>query len=262
MEVEVLVYLCIAAFCAGFVDAIAGGGGLIQTPFGLALLPHLHVSTVIGSLKVPAFSGTALAVVQYLKKARIQWKYFLVLALISFVSAFLGSYVLTVVTNEFMKPLLFAILLALWIFTYIRKDFSSHQLKNLSKTKQWFLGIAIAIVVGFYDGFIGPATGTFFIMGFIFLVGFDFFKASSYAKMINLSTNFGSICLFALKGQIIWSIALPMAVCNGLGGYFGAKLAILKGQQWVRYIFLFIMFVAICRFGYDVFKSLSIDSIF
>ena len=153
-----------------------------------------------------------------------------------------------------MKPLLFVILLALWIFTYIRKDFASKKLRTLTGKKKWILGIIISILVGFYDGFIGPATGTFFIMGFIFLIGFDFIKASSYAKLINLATNFGSICLFALKGQIIWKIALPMAVCNGLGGYFGAKLAILKGQQWVRYIFLFFLFLAICRFGYEVFN--------
>ena len=254
MELEVLFYLCVVAFCAGFVDAIAGGGGLIQTPFGLALLPNLPVSTVIGSLKIPAFSGTALAVGQYLKNTKINWMYFFVLAIISFSSAFLGSYTLTIVNNDFMKPLLFVILLALWIFTYIRKDFASKKLRTLTGKKKWILGIIISILVSFYDGFIGPATGTFFIMGFIFLIGFDFIKASSYAKLINLATNFGSICLFALKGQIIWKIALPMAVCNGLGGYFGAKLAILKGQQWVRYIFLFIMFLAICRFGYEVFN--------
>lgn len=253
MEIEIIIYLCIIAFCAGFVDAIAGGGGLIQTPFGLALLPQIPVSSVIGTLKIPAFAGTALAVKQYLKKSKIYWKYFLVLALISCASAFLGSYTLTIVNNDFMKPLLLVILLALWIFTYIRKDFSTKKIMNLSNAKKWILGILIAVIVGFYDGFIGPATGTFFIMGFIFLIGFDFYKASSYAKLINLATNFGSICLFVIKGQIIWSIALPMAICNGLGGYCGAKLAILKGQQWVRYIFLGIMFIAICRFGYEVF---------
>ncbi|SDH68253.1 hypothetical protein SAMN05421818_11075 [Myroides phaeus] len=254
MEIDILFYLCIVAFCAGFIDAIAGGGGLIQTPLGLALLPTYPVSTVIGSLKIPAFSGTAMAVRQYLKKAKINWKYFGILATISFGSAFLGSYTLTIVNNDFMKPLLFGILLLLWVFTYVRKDFARKSISAVTDKNKYKYGIIIALFVGFYDGFIGPATGTFFIMGFIFLVGFDFFKASAYAKMINLATNFGSICLFMLKGQIIWEIAIPMAICNGVGGYCGAKLAILKGQQWVRYIFLFIMFVAICRFGYEVFE--------
>ncbi|MDR0227565.1 MAG: TSUP family transporter [Flavobacteriaceae bacterium] len=252
MEFDILIYLGVIAFFAGFIDAIAGGGGLIQTPLGLALLPQLPVSSVIGTLKIPAFSGTAMAVKQYLKKAKVNWGFFLILASLSFGSAFLGSYVLTLVNNDFMKPLLFIILILLWIFTYIKKDFSSAKALILTKSKMYTWGIVIALLVGFYDGFIGPATGTFFIMGFIFLLGFDFFKASAYAKMINLATNFGSICLFLLKGAIIWKVAIPMAICNGLGGYCGAKMAILKGQQWVRYIFLFIMFVAICRFGYEV----------
>lgn len=255
LSIEILLSLCAVAFCAGFVDAIAGGGGLIQTPLGLAFLPNLPVSSVIGTLKVPAFSGTALAVGQYLKKSKINWMYLLVLALIASGSAFLGSYTLTVVNNDFMKPLLLIILLILWVFTYFRKDFTRKSLLSISTKKQWIYGVFIAIIVGFYDGFIGPATGTFFIMGFIFLVGFDFYHASSHAKMINLATNFGSICLFIIKGQIIWSIALPMAVCNGLGGYLGAKMAILKGQVWVRYIFLFVMFLAICRFGYEIIYS-------
>ncbi|MHC5201234.1 sulfite exporter TauE/SafE family protein [Myroides sp. LJL119] len=252
MEFDILMYLCIVAFCAGLVDAIAGGGGLIQTPLSLAILPSYPVATIIGTLKIPAFSGTAMAVGQYLKTTKINWLYFGVLAIISFSSAFLGSYVLTQVNNDFIKPLLLIILLLLWGFTYMRKDFARKTLISLSQQRQWFYGIIISVIVGFYDGFIGPATGTFFIMGFVFLVGFDFFKASAYAKMINLSTNFGSICLFLLQGKIIWSIALPMAICNGVGGYFGAKLAILKGQAWVRYVFLFIMFLAICRFGYEV----------
>ncbi len=252
MELDILFYLCVVAFCAGFVDAIAGGGGLIQTPLALAILPQFPVSTVIGTLKVPAFTGTAMAVKQYLKTTSINWIYLGVLASISFCSAFLGSFVLTRVNNEFIKPLLLVILVLLWFFTYLRKDFARKTLVTLTQKRQYVYGILIAIVVGFYDGFIGPATGTFFIMGFVFIVGFDFFKASAYAKMINLATNFGSICLFLLQGQILWKIALPMAFCNGAGGYMGAKLAILKGQVWVRYIFLFIMLLAICRFAYEV----------
>lgn len=250
--VEIIFYLCVIAFCAGFIDAIAGGGGLIQTPLSLALLPSYPIATVIGTLKVPAFTGTAMAVRQYLKQTKIQWLFFLLLACLSFASAFLGSYTLTIVDNDFMKPLLLGILVALWVFTYFKKDFARKKVSEVTKKQRYIYGIITALIVGFYDGFIGPATGTFFIMAFIFLLGFDFFKASAYAKMINLMTNLGSISLFLIKGKIIWSIALPMAVSNGLGGYFGAKLAILKGQQWVRYVFLLIMFIAICRFGYEV----------
>ncbi|MEC4113854.1 sulfite exporter TauE/SafE family protein [Myroides pelagicus] len=255
MELDIFFYLCIIAFCAGFIDAIAGGGGLIQTPLSLALLPSYPISTIIGTLKIPAFSGTGIAVLHYLKKSKIDWLFFLFLAIISFISAFLGSYVLTIVSNDFMKPLLLVVLVALWLFTYFKKDFSTSLLSEQSGKKKIVYSVVLSVIVGFYDGFIGPATGTFFIMGFVFLIGMDFYKASSYAKMINLATNFGSICLFLLKGQIIWTIAIPMAISNGLGGYFGAKMAILKGIVWVRYIFLLIMLIAIGRFAYEVLFS-------
>lgn len=154
MELDLIFYLCIIAFCAGFIDAIAGGGGLIQTPLGLALLPNIPVSSVIGTLKIPAFSGTAIAVIQYLKQTRILWSYFLFLACISFGSAFLGSYTLTIVNNDFMKPLLLVILIALWVFTYFKKDFTKKHLTEITTQKRYIYGILIALIVGFYDGFI------------------------------------------------------------------------------------------------------------
>lgn len=111
----------------------------------------------------------------------------------------------------------------------------------------------ISVVIGFYDGFIGPGTGSFFMLAFIALLGFDFLHASANAKMVNLATNFGSICLFIIKGKILWHIALPMAVCNGLGGYLGAKLAISKGNSFIRIFFLIILIVTMSRFAWDVF---------
>ncbi len=252
MEIEILFYLCIAAFCAGFIDSIVGGGGLIQTPLSLAFLPNLPVSTVIGTLKIPAFSGTALATSQYLKKVKIDWKLFAIMAICAFVSAFLGSQLLTVINNDFMKPVLLVILIVLAIYTIFKKDFGQATERKIPYHIAIINGCIVSIAVGFYDGFIGPATGTFFILGFVTLLGMDFLKANTNAKLINLATNFGSICLFLIKGQIIWKIALPMAVCNALGGFIGAKLAINKGNKFIRYIFILVILLSICRFGYEV----------
>lgn len=252
MEIEILFYLCTAAFIAGFIDSIVGGGGLIQTPLSLSFLPNLPVSTVIGSLKIPAFSGTAIATYHYLKKVKIDWQLFLIMAICAFSSAFMGSKLLTVVSNDFMKPVLLGILIALGVYTIFKKDFGQTKEIKLPRRTMIIFGVIISLVVGFYDGFIGPGTGTFFILGFVTLLGMDFLKASTNAKLINLATNFGSICLFLIKGQIIWKIALPMAVCNALGGFVGAKLAISKGNQFIRYIFIFVILLSICRFGYEV----------
>ena len=174
------------------------------------------------------------------------------MALCAFVSAFLGSQLLTVISNDFMKPVLLLILVILAIYTIFKKDFGQAQERKIPYHNAIINGCIVSIIVGFYDGFIGPATGTFFILGFVTLLGMDFLKANTNAKLINLATNFGSICLFLIKGKIIWSIALPMAVCNALGGFLGAKLAINKGNKFIRYIFILVILISICRFGYEV----------
>lgn len=253
MENYVLIILCLAAFTAGFIDAIVGGGGLIQTPMGLILLPNLPVATVIGTLKVPAFSGTSFAAYQYLKKVDMNWKLLGIMMVLAFPSAFLGSTLLTYVSNDFMKPLLLVVLSFLVIYTYAKKNFGQHIEKDISPRKQILQAVGISFVVGFYDGFIGPGTGSFLVVAFIALMGFDFLHASANAKMVNLSTNFGSICLFVLKGKIIWAIALPMAACNAFGGWLGAKLAINKGNSFIRIFFLIVVVGTLIRFGYDVF---------
>lgn len=253
MDVTILLLLCLAAFVAGFIDAIVGGGGLIQTPVGLILLPNLSVATVIGTLKIPAFSGTSFAAFQYLKKVTLNWKILGIMMLLAFPSAFLGSTLLTYVSNDFMKPLLLVVLSFLIIYTYAKKNFGQQIAKNISQKRQLFNAVTISFVVGMYDGFIGPGTGSFLVVAFIAIMGFDFLHASANAKMVNLATNFGSICLFILKGKIIWAIALPMAVCNALGGWLGAKLAINKGNSFIRIFFLVVVIATLLRFAYDVF---------
>lgn len=252
LETELLFYLCGAAFCAGFIDAIVGGGGLIQTPLALVFLPHLPVSTVIGTLKIPAFSGTAIATNQYFKNVKINWKLLGIMALLAFVSAFLGSQLLTVVSNDFIKPVLLVILIALAVYTLFKKKFGQAKEKQIPWHTAVINGCIVSIAVGFYDGFIGPGTGTFFILGFVTLLGMDFLHANTNAKLINLATNAGSILLFLLKGKIIWAIALPMAICNALGAFVGAKMAIKRGNTFIRYVFMLVVFLSIGRFGYEV----------
>jgi uncharacterized membrane protein YfcA len=253
METYIIILLCIAAFLAGFVDAIVGGGGLIQTPVAMILLPNLAVATVIGSLKIPSFSGTLLAARQYLKKVQMNWMLLSIMAIVAFFAAFLGSNLLTKVHNDFMKPLLLVVLTLIAIYTFIKKDFGAHQAKEHSPRTQIFLALIISVVIGFYDGFIGPGTGSFFVLAFVTVLGFDFLHASANAKIVNLATNFGSICLFILKGKIIWAIAIPMAICNAIGGFIGAKLAIKKGNGFIRIFFLIVVIGTLIRFGYDVF---------
>lgn len=253
MDTSILILLCIAAFAAGFVDAIVGGGGLIQTPMGLILLPNLPVATVIGTLKIPSFSGTLFAAIQYMKKVEMNWRLLLIMMVLAVPSAFAGSTLLTYVSNDFMKPLLLVVLSLLVIYTYAKKNFGQHTDKSHSPKQQILYAVLISFFIGFYDGFIGPGTGSFLVLAFITLLGFDFLHASANAKMVNLATNFGSICLFIIKGKIIWMVAIPMAICNAIGGFIGAKLAINRGNKFIRIFFLIVIVGNLIRFGYDVF---------
>jgi hypothetical protein len=248
-----IVLLCVVAFLAGFTDAIAGGGGLIQTPAALVLLPQYSVATVIGTLKIPAFSGTSIATAQYAKRVKVNGFLLVLMTVLAFCAAYAGSALLLKVNNSFMKPLLLVILIAVAIYTFRNRRFGHHTKKDHSFAQQLGYSLLISAVIGCYDGFIGPGAGSFLIMAFIGLLGFDFLKASAHAKFINLSTNLGSIVFFISTGKIIYSIALPMAACNALGGWLGARMAILRGNTFIRIFFLVVVCATICRFAYDVF---------
>jgi uncharacterized membrane protein YfcA len=152
-----------------------------------------------------------------------------------------------------MKPLLLVVLVLVAVYTYSNKKFGIHEEKTHSTRREWLYAIIISTTIGLYDGFIGPGAGSFLVIAFITVFGFDFLKASAHAKFINLATNFGSIILFAITGKMIYAIAFPMAVCNAVGGWMGARLAILRGNKFIRIFFLVVVCITIIRFAYDVF---------
>ena len=246
-------FLCLAAFLAGFVDAIVGGGGLIQTPAALVLLPAHPVAAVIATTKIPSFSGTSFAAWQYVRKVPINWKFIPIVTTIAFFSSYAGSYLLTQVSNSFMKPVLLVVLTAVAIYTFTKKNFGQKEHKDNSRKREIIYAVLISLSIGFYDGFIGPGAGSFLILAFISLLGFDFLKASANAKLVNLATNLGSITLFIVQGKILWLFALPMAVSNALGGMLGARLAIIKGNKFIRIFFLLVVIGTLIRFMFDVF---------
>jgi uncharacterized membrane protein YfcA len=212
MENYIIILLCLAAFFAGFIDAVVGGGGLIQTPMGLILLPNLPVSTVVGSLKIPAFSGTSFAAYQYLKKVEMNWKLLSIMMLLAFPSAFLGSTLLTYVSNDFMKPILLVVLSFLVIYTYAKKNFGQQIEKNISQQRQLFNAVSISFIVGLYDGFIGPGTGSFLVVAFIAIMGFDFL----YITTLN----------FFILTFKKWTIAYSKILANRISNYFALNFSI------------------------------------
>ncbi len=252
MSSEIII-LCIAALAAGFIDAIVGGGGLIQTPATLVSLPHQPVTTLLGTTKIPSFSGTTIAAVQYAKRVSLRWKILLPMCSIALVAAYAGSKTVSLVSSSFMKPVIFVVLIIVAIYTYTKKDFGIGTTKDIHHKKELMYVCLFALIVGFYDGFIGPGAGSFLVMFFISALGFDFLKANAHAKFVNVATNLGSIIFFSSTGHILFHYAIPMAVCNFIGSLCGARLAILKGNRFIRIFFLAVVAGTILRFGYDIF---------
>jgi uncharacterized membrane protein YfcA len=172
---------------------------------------------------------------------------------IALLAAYAGSVTLTMVSNAFMKPVFLFMLIGVFIYTFTKKDFGLHSEKKLSAKKEFYYCLLTALCIGFYDGFIGPGTGSFLVLFFISILGFDFLKASAHAKIVNVSTNLGSILFFSNYGHILYQYAIPMALCNISGSFLGARLAILKGNKFIRLFFLLIISGTIVRFGYDIF---------
>jgi uncharacterized membrane protein YfcA len=144
-------------------------------------------------------------------------------------------------------------LIIVFIYTYSKKDFGLAVEKTVTRKKEFMWCTIMAVLLGFYDGFIGPGTGSFLILFFISILGFDFLKASAHAKLVNVSTNVGSILFFSRSGHILYQYAIPMAVCNFIGSIIGSRLAILKGNKFIRVFFLLVITGTIIRFGYDIF---------
>jgi uncharacterized membrane protein YfcA len=248
-----IIILCIAAFAAGFIDSIVGGGGLVQTPATLITLPQYPVATLLGTTKIPSLFGTSIAAFQYAFKVNIRWKLLSIMCSIALVAAYAGSATVSLVSNAFMKPVIFIMLVLVFIYTCTKKDFGLVPEREVPEKTTFVWCIIIALLIGFYDGFIGPGAGSFLILFFISILGFDFLKASAHAKLVNVATNIGSIIFFSGSGHILYQYALPMAVCNFVGSIFGARLAILKGNKFIRVFFLVVITGTIIRFGYDIF---------
>ncbi len=252
-----IIILCIAAFAAGFIDAIVGGGGLIQTPATLITLPQYPVATLLGTTKIPSFIGTSMAAWQYARIVQLRWKLLAMMCSVALLAAFAGSKTVSIISNAFMKPVIFGVLILVGIYTYSKKNFGSNTTITKPPKNEWLIAASFSLLIGFYDGFIGPGAGSFLVLFFISALGFDFLRASAHAKFVNLATNMGSIVFFSSSGHILYQYAIPMAICNFTGSILGTRLAILKGNSFIRIFFLIVVIGTIIRFGYDIFLKAS-----
>ena len=243
---ETLFILAASGF-AGLIDAIVGGGGLILLPALFATYPTAPPATLLGTNKCASVWGTSLATYQYSKRVQLAWRSLLPAAICALVGSFVGAWSVTQIDPAFLRKITPIILLVVLIYTLAKKDLGINHKPHQNKNRERVIACLIGAVIGWYDGFFGPGTGSFFIFLFVRFLGYDFLNASASAKLLNVSTNLAAILLFALKGHVWWHIGLMMAVSNMAGSFIGSHLALKHGAGFVRWIFVFVVSALILK---------------
>lgn len=244
-----------AAFLAGLVDAVVGGGGLIQIPALFAAYPQAAPATLFGTNKLSSICGTFSATLRYVSQVRVPWRLALLAAATAFVFSFLGAMSVTLLPKAWARPLVLALLVAVAFYTFLRKDFGAEDLGLHHGRKHLAGALLLGAGIGFYDGFFGPGTGSFLLFLFVRFFGLDFLRATSAAKIVNLSTNAAALLYFGPTGHVLWALGLGMALCNIGGAQLGSLLALRHGSAFVRKLFLLVAVALIVKFAWDTFAA-------
>src|SRR5690606_37146455 len=250
---EIAIFLALAAFCAGMIDAVVGGGGLIQVPALFAGMPQTVPATLLGSNKLARVWGTTAAAYGYARKIRVHWSTALPAASAAIVLSFFGAMTITHVAQDFIRKLVPVILVVVAVYTLIKKDFEKiHAPAHTGYREKW-MAVLVGGGIGFYDGLFGPGTGSFLIFLFIRFFGFDFLAASAVSKVVNVACNVAALLWFGYSGHLLWQLGLLMAAYNILGSLLGTRLAIRHGTTFVRKVFLVVVGLLILKTGYDAY---------
>ena len=251
-EVDLIMLLAAALF-AGFVDAVAGGGGLIQVPTLLMALPAESPATVFGTNKLASIFGTGNAALRYARRIALPWGIALPAAIAAFVFSFAGAAAVAWLPKDVVRPLVLALLVLVMIYTVVKPNFGAIAGERLAPHPERRLALLAGAALGFYDGFFGPGAGSFMIFAFVRFFRLDFLHASGAAKVVNFSTNAAALAYFVPSGHVLWATGLAMAAFNIAGALLGARLALRHGSGFVRGVFIVVASLLIARLGYDTF---------
>lgn len=246
-------FLATMAFIAGFIDAVVGGGGLIQLPALLINSTNQALGTVLGTNKIAAFAGTSVAAINYSKKFNFQISILLPIAVSALVAAYAGAQLVHLINPNTMKPIILGLLIFMIVFSIFKKNPNNIPQTSITKGKNIVKGVLIGVFVGFYDGFFGPGTGTFLVFGMVWALQLNYLQASAYAKLINCFTNIGALCVFIAQGNYVLLTGLWLAGFNMAGNYWGSTLALQKGNSFVKWVFVFVATLLTIQYGLDVF---------
>lgn len=254
MDLTLFAVLAAAALFAGFIDAVVGGGGLIQVPALFTALPKELPATIFGTNKISSVFGTANAAWRYARRVRMPWRTTLPAAIAAFACSYLGAMAVAWLPRELLRPLILVLLIGSAIYTYWRKDFGAIHRPQHVGGHELAYALMVGGAIGFYDGFFGPGAGSFLIFLFIRFFGFDFLHASAASKVVNVATNLAALSFFVPHGYILPLLGIAMAVFNVLGSIAGTHLSLRHGSGFVRKVFLIVVSALIVKFAWDTFS--------
>jgi uncharacterized protein len=249
---EVILFLVLAAVAAGFVDAVVGGGGLIQLPALLLGLPGASVVQVAATNKLASFCGTSISAATYVRRVRPDPRTFLPLMLAAGLGSVGGALVASMLPRSAFDPIILVVLVVVGAYVWFKPSVGTLTALRFSGGRHVSAVALTGLAVGFYDGSIGPGTGSFFVFALVGLLGYNFLEASAKAKLANWATNLAALVVFVPQGAVLWKLGLLMAACNVVGGYAGARVAVARGARFVRIFFLVVVAAFVVRLGGDV----------
>ncbi|CAM5355553.1 MULTISPECIES: TSUP family transporter [Streptomyces] len=265
MDWDVVLVLLAVAAMAGWIDAVVGGGGLLQLPALLIGASHLPVASVLGTNKLAATFGTFAAALAYGRKHPMSRKVVAVGGSAAVAGSAGGALVASAVSSDFLRPVILVLLVGVAGFVLLRPSFGAGQpgasaegpdasRQAPERRRAALLVLLAGGGIGFYDGLVGPGTGTFLIVTFTTVLSLEFIRALSTVKMINVGTNLGALLVFASQGHVLWLLGLGMSAFNVAGALVGARMTLARGSGFVRVVLLVVVAVMILRLGYDQFS--------
>ena len=249
---SVLLLLALAAVTAGFVDAVVGGGGLIQLPALLLGLPMASPVEILATNKAAAVCGTATSAATYYRRVKPDPRTFLPMMVLAFAGAFSGALVASQIPREAFEPIVLVVLVVVGAYVLLKPDLGGATALRFAGHRHLAAALAVGFLIGFYDGALGPGTGSFLVFSLVGLLGYSFLEASAKARLANLATNLGALALFVPQGAVLWKVGLLMGACNLVGGYLGARVAVSRGSRFVRLFFIAVVSAFVVRIGGQV----------
>ncbi|MET0197403.1 MULTISPECIES: TSUP family transporter [Nocardiaceae] len=246
--------LMVAAFSAGWVDAVVGGGGLILLPALLVVAPGLSAQAALATNKMTAVFGTCAAVVTFARKIKIEWRVMAPAGLAAAVTSACGAAAVSLIDRDLFIPIIMVVLVGVAILVTARPTIGTVAAHNPPSRRKFLVVVFLAAgAFGFYDGILGPGTGTFFIIAFATLLGTEFVRSAAMAKVLNLGSNVGALAFFAITGHVLWQLGAAMAVCNVIGALLGSRTALSRGSGFVRIVLLVVVIGMVVRLGWQQF---------